>query len=172
MKELTLINPENALEEEVKNYRVREAARAVVVDEDGMVVLLHVSKDNYYKLPGGGIEDTEDKITALQRECQEEIGCDIEVINEIGFIVEYKKIYNLKQISYCYFAKVNGQKGTPRFTDEEVAEGFKEVWLCYEDAKCVLAETRAANFEGSAYIVLRDSIFLEEAKDYLTDLRQ
>ena len=56
MKQLKLINPENVSEEEVKNYSVREAVRAVVFDEDKKVALLYVSKENYYKIPGGGIE--------------------------------------------------------------------------------------------------------------------
>lgn len=80
MKQLALINPENSTEEEVKTYQVREAARAIVLDENNMIALLHVSRDGYYKLPGGGIEDSEDPVDALKRECREEIGCEIEVI--------------------------------------------------------------------------------------------
>lgn len=171
MKELKLINPENALEEEAANYRVREAARAIVVDEDGMIALLYVSKEHYYKLPGGGIENGEDKIAALRRECREEIGCDVEVAGEVGVIVEYRKIFNLKQISHCYFAKIKGQKSVPSFTDEEVDQGFQEVWLPYEDAKRAVGENKATNMEGSAYIVARDSAFLEEARNYLANFK-
>jgi 8-oxo-dGTP pyrophosphatase MutT (NUDIX family) len=96
MKLIKIINPENVSEEEVKGYRTREAGRAVVFDDEGKVALLSVSKENYYKLPGGGVEEGEDKITALHRECQEEIGCDVEIVNELGFIVEYRKIFTLK----------------------------------------------------------------------------
>jgi len=72
MKQLKLINPENVSEEEIKKYLVREVGRAVVVDEDKKIALLYVSKENYYKLPGGGIEEGEDKISALKRECLED----------------------------------------------------------------------------------------------------
>lgn len=167
MKQLKLINPENVSEEEVKNYPVREAGRAVVFDEDGKVALLFVAKENYYKLPGGGIEGGEDKMTALQRECQEEIGCDVEVLNEIGFIVEYRKIHTLKQTNYCYLAKVKGEKGTPDYTDDEKENGFKQVWLPYEEALKTITETKANNIEGGSYIVPRDTAFLKEAKNYL-----
>ncbi|HEY4496078.1 MAG TPA: NUDIX domain-containing protein [Candidatus Paceibacterota bacterium] len=126
MKLIKLINPENVSEEEVKNYRVREAGRAIVLDENGHIGLLHVSKENYYKLAGGGIEEGEDKIIALRRECLEELGCDIEITGEIGFIVEYRRIFNLKQTSYCYLAKVKGKKGNPDFTDDEKENGFKQ----------------------------------------------
>ena len=157
------MSPKQKLKAEVKNYRVREAGRAVVIDENGMIALLHVAKESYYKLPGGGIEDTEDKMTALQRECQEEIGCDVEVIGEIGIIVEYRKIFNLKQTSHCYLAKVKGEKGEPNFTDDEKENGFEQVWLPYGEALKVLSESKATNIEGNAYIVPRDTAFLEEA---------
>ena len=172
MKQLKLINPENVSGEEVKNYKVREATRAVVFDEEGKIVLLHVIKENYYKLPGGGVEETEDKMISLRRECQEEIGCDIDVIGEIGSIVEYRKIFNLKQISYCYLAKIKGQKGTPNFTEDEKNNGFEQVWLPYNEALKVLTKTKATSIEGSAYIVPRDTIFLEEAKKYLANLNK
>ena len=167
MKQLKLINPENVSEEEVKNYSVREAVRAVVFDEDKKVALLYVSKENYYKIPGGGIEYGEDKVKALLRECQEEIGCDVEFINEIGFIVEYRRIFNLKQTSYCYLAKVKGQKGTSSFTDSEKEDGFEQLWLPYDEALKTLAESKATSVEGSAYIVPRDTTFLKEAKNYI-----
>jgi 8-oxo-dGTP diphosphatase len=164
MKLIKIINPENVSEEEVQSYRTREAGRAVVFDNDNKVALLHVTKENYYKLPGGGIEDGEDKISALYRECQEEIGCDVEIINELGFIVEYRKIFTLKQTSYCYLAKVKGPKGKPDFTDSEKEKGFEVVWLSYEEAIKALNDSKAVSVEGGSYIVPRDIAFIEEAR--------
>jgi len=167
MKLLKLINPENVSEEEVKNYSMREAGRAVVLDEGGKIALLHVTNKNYYKLPGGGIETGEDKIIAVKRECLEEIGCEIEIINEIGTIVEYRKLLNprnLKQTSYCYLAKVKGEKGIPEFTESEKRNGFENVWLPYDEALKALTESQALNNEGKYYIVPRDKTFLEEAR--------
>ncbi|MDP3948543.1 MAG: NUDIX domain-containing protein [bacterium] len=170
MEQLKLINPEQASEEEVKLYSVRKAARAVVFDKDKNVALLHVSRFGYYKLPGGGLEEGEDIETALRRECQEEIGCEIEVLGEIGSIVEYRKMFNLTQISYCYLAKVKGVKGTPNFDEGELKEGFKGVWLPYDKALETITQNIASNFEASAYIVPRDIIFLKAAKKYLANL--
>jgi 8-oxo-dGTP diphosphatase len=167
MKEIKLINPENTSEEEVKKYPVREASRAVVVDREGKIALLHVTKDNYFKLPGGGIETGEDKISALKRECQEEIGCDIEIVGEIGSIVEYRKSFELKQTSYCYFARVSGEKRTSNFDAGEVAAGFEQVWLPYEEALRYMAENKAPGFKEREYIVSRDLLLLEEARNYL-----
>lgn len=138
MEEIILLNPENVTAEEAGAYRIREAARAVVVDERGTIALLYVARDNYYKLPGGGIEGSEDSIAALKRECQEEIGCEIEVSGEIGLITEYRKKFSLKQISYCYVAKVSGEKKIPEFTNDEIEHGFEVVWLTFDDAKAAL----------------------------------
>lgn len=167
MKQILLLNPEEATEEEVKTYSVREAARAVVFDEDNNVAILHVKNEGYYKLPGGGL-DGEDKIVGLERECQEEIGCDVDVISEIGMIVEYRKFCNLKQISHCYLAKIRGEKGKPNFTEEELKDGFEQLWLPYDEVKKLVAKTTdKTNFEGSAYIIPRDSAILNEVSRFI-----
>lgn len=167
MKQLANINPEQVSEREVSKYPIREAVRAIVVDRENNIALLHVTKEQYYKLPGGGIEGTEDHKSALRRECLEEIGSDIEVIYEIGSITEYRKIFTLKQISYCYLARLKGEKGNPKFTEEEIENGFEQVWLPYEKALGVLSKNVATNIEGRDYIVPRDSIFLREAEALL-----
>ncbi len=39
---------------------------------------------------GRGIEEGEDNIEALKRECMEEIGCTITNVRELGVIEEYR----------------------------------------------------------------------------------
>lgn len=161
MKQILFLNPENVSEDEAQNYPLREAARAVVLDKNGMIALLYVSKGNYYKLPGGGIESMEDTLSALQRENLEEIGCEIEVGKEVGSVLEYRKFAKIRQISYCYLAKVKGEKGVPDFTQSEKDRGFKLAWFPLEKAKQLFSENQATNPEGSLYIVPRDRALLE-----------
>ena len=162
MKKIALINLENVSEQESSTYRIREAARAVVFDENEKVALLHATKNGYYKLPGGGIEKGEDISKALERECQEEIGCDIEVEKELGLIIEYRKKFNLKQTSYCYIAKLSGKKGTPHLMESEIEEGFETVWFPLEEAYRVVSQSKPTIYEGP-YMVARDSAFLSAA---------
>jgi 8-oxo-dGTP diphosphatase len=81
----------------VSDYRTREAARAVMLDDSKQVYLMHVSLHGYHKLPGGGIDEGENVESALARELLEEVGCKAEIISELGEIVEYRDYEKLKQ---------------------------------------------------------------------------
>lgn len=167
MKQIALINIEGVNENEAMGYRTREACRAVVFDSEGKVALLHVTKENYYKLPGGGIEEGEDKVSSLKRECLEEIGCDIDITKELGFIVEYRKISNLKQTSFCYCANLKGEKGLPNFTEHEKENGFEQIWVSYEEALKFLSPINSSlddEIKTKTYIVSRDYCILREVE--------
>lgn len=169
MKEILTLNPEGATEAEVATYRIREAARAIVRDADGKIALLHVSNDGYYKLPGGGIEAGEDRLLALARECDEEIGCDIDGIGEVGIVIEWRKFQTLFHTSYCYIARVKGEKRSPHFTDTEIEGGFEIAWVTYDDAVRLMEEglQTATTKQGKEYIVPRDIALLKAAKTLL-----
>ncbi|MCC6710924.1 MAG: NUDIX domain-containing protein, partial [Candidatus Pacebacteria bacterium] len=115
---------------------------------------------------GGGINPGENKLTALKRECLEEIGCEIEITAELGKIIEYRKMWQLQQISYCYLAKITGPKGLSNFTKKELADGFQQLWLPYPKALSLVSTNQALNSEGKNYIVPRDTLILELAKKY------
>ncbi|HOZ36715.1 MAG TPA: NUDIX hydrolase, partial [bacterium] len=57
-------------------YKVRRAARAVVLDQDNKVAIVWNDKGQHHKIPGGKIEEWEDIEMALKREIKEETGCD------------------------------------------------------------------------------------------------
>ncbi|MDB5245373.1 MAG: ADP-ribose pyrophosphatase [Parcubacteria group bacterium] len=141
---------------------MRVAARAVVLDADNKIALLHVTRDGYYKLPGGGVEEGEDMLTALKRECQEEIGCDIEVVEEIGTTTEYWKEDTEKQISHCFLTKLAGPKGAPDLTESEKERGYETVWFPYNEALEIVRNATTTHWEAR-YIIQREILFLEAA---------
>jgi 8-oxo-dGTP pyrophosphatase MutT (NUDIX family) len=148
-----------------KDFTAREAARAVVVDEQGRVALLKVGKYNYHKLPGGGIEGDEDKLQALQRELLEEIGCTATVTAEIGQIIEYRDQYRLQQTSYCYLAQKFGEQQSLTLTEKELSEGFEMLWAdSIEVAIALFKADQPADYGGS-FIQRRDLKILETAKE-------
>lgn len=162
MKLIDTIQFKDLVEEETDKFKVRRAARAVVFDKDNKIGLLYVSKSNYHKLPGGGLEGDESIEEALGRECLEEVGCDIEVISELGEIVEYRDEWFVKQHSYCYMANVVGEKGLPNFTEDEIADGFEIKWVLLDEAVELLKNDKPESY-GGGFIQARDSLFLEEA---------
>ena len=64
---------------DTKNYKengvtyIRNSSRCITI-KNGKVAMIHSLKYNYYKFPGGGIEQDETKEEALIRETLEEAG--------------------------------------------------------------------------------------------------
>ena len=171
MKSLLTITEQDIVQDapvvDTANYRKREAARAVVIDDDGKVALLRVGADNYHKLPGGGIDEGENIQDALERELLEEIGCKAEVLNEVGAIIEYRDEVELFQTSYCFTAKQIGEKGEPDFTEHELNRQFSIVWAeNIDDAIAILDDDEPASYEGF-FIQKRDLVLLRAAKELL-----
>lgn len=161
----------NALVDATKRdeYRIRYAVRAVIFDGNGAVPLLHAVVRNYYKLPGGGVDDNEDLHTALKRELEEEIGSCAMITRELGQILEWRDSERLKQVSFCYTAILQGDKGIPRFTEKELAGGFEVVWAT--DIKHALSLVEMAVDRDDvevSFMTTRDSTILRTAARKLT----
>jgi 8-oxo-dGTP diphosphatase len=144
----------------------REASRAVAQDADGRIPILFVGKHGYHKLPGGGIEPGETREEALAREMKEETGCAIEIIGEVGSIVEYRTDWNIRQISYCYLGKILS-KGEVEFDEGEIRDDFRLVWMTLDAAIATLESDRPDSYYDGGFIRERDLYFLKEAKRLL-----
>src|SRR3989338_10770242 len=166
MQFLKAINPEKVDENNIPGWEHRKAARAVVFDNENRIGLLNVSGRGYYKLPGGGIEKDEDTKTALDRECEEELGAKVEALKEIGSIVEYRAQLKLWQISYCFLARTGSEKKAPNFTDEEKSFGFEVVWVEPKEALRLLNLQQTTDYEGK-FIEERDFCFLAKALEVI-----
>jgi len=164
MKLLKIIKDAEPADE--ANIKTREGSRAVLFDDNGMVPLLFVSKFNFHKLPGGGIESGEDQIQALKREAMEEVGCEIEVKDEIGKIIEYRTEWNIKSTNYCYWGRIIS-KGTTSFTEREIEQGFEVVWMTLPDAIKKIETDEPECYEG-IFIQKRELTFLKETLKLLT----
>jgi len=144
-------------------YTERRASRAILFDNDKNIALLFVSKFNNHKLPGGGIEGEETILQGLNRELLEETGCRAKNVKEMGEVEEFRNKYAIHQISYCFLADLDGEKGTPHFEADEIEDGFKVVWVKLEEAiKMQENELDAVTYEGKFYC-RRELAFLKEA---------
>ena len=147
---------------------IRSAARAVIFSGN-KIALLHVTKNNYHKLPGGGIEKSETVKGALIREIAEETGCKIKITGEVGKVIEHRShegILNrnagVLQTSYCYLADVL-EKGKPNFDEGEKEAGYKLEWASLDLAIKMIENSKPNNYEGK-FIVKRDLALLRAAK--------
>ncbi len=152
-------------ESDVK-YVLREVARSIIFREDGKIPILHVSKLNYHKLPGGGVDPGEKVKDALHREIMEETGCVIEVQQEVGMIIEYKDKQKEMQKSYCYISKLREDTGKVDFTKGEIAKGFKLMWMTVDEALSAMEKDVPTTYMGN-FIVKRDITFLKAAQELL-----
>lgn len=84
---------------DIKNYdpgwkrSERHSARAIIRLSDGRIALVYARNLGYYKFPGGGIHEGEDKIAALVREVAEETGLVVvpESVREYGVTHRFQK---------------------------------------------------------------------------------
>lgn len=142
-------------------YRIRKAARAVILNPMHEIALLYVAKKHVHKLPGGGIEQGENVSDALVRETMEEVGVEIETLADIGMIIEYRGEQGLLQISYCFLAHTVQESGSPAYTDEEREDGFVLRWVPVDEALPLLEQDQPSDYT-SCFIHERDIRFLQK----------
>jgi len=142
-----------------RRWEVRRAARTILLNAKGEVAIINVTRDGYYKIPGGGIEDGEDIRIAVEREASEEAGCKIKVQDDLGIIIEYRPEHEFVQISFCFVAKVT-EEGKINLTEKEREEGFILEWHTPEKA-LELMEARP-NMYHHWFMATRDYEFMKE----------
>ncbi len=159
MKKLIVIKDKDigAIEKKIA-YHMRYSARGIVRHKR-QIALLHVQKFDYYKLPGGGMESTETPEQGFLREVKEEVGAEVKIVKKIGETEEFRSHTKTHQISYCLVADVI-KMGAPSFEADEIADGFKVVWMPIEEA-LPLFKIAPKSYEGR-FIVKRDLRVLEE----------
>ena len=151
-----------------KKYTLRKSARCVLLNDKNEVSLQFVGKNNYYKLPGGGVGEGESEKETLVREIIEEVGCDITIERELGIVIEYRDAHNLLQISYGYLARVRGDIRAPQYEQGEIEDGFEPVWKSIDEALDLFEEYRPEEVYPARHIVTRERLFLQEAKLFLS----
>ena len=155
-----------ASDEDFSGWRVREAVRAVLLNDSNEIALMHIAKYNVYKLPGGGVDEGENLETAFVREMMEETGCEAKKTDEIGITIEKRDQWKMFQISHCYVARAKEVKSL-ELTEEEKDSGFSLHWIKSVDEALKLVDKNISNRYDDKYIRNRDLAILKTAKKVL-----
>lgn len=153
--------------------KARYATRTVLLDKNNQIAILYVAKHNYYKIPGGGVEEGEDLEMAAKREVLEEAGCDCEIITGLGRTENNLPGWDLHDISDGFLARVVGGKGETNFDDYEAERGFNLEWCENIDAAIAKIENTVATDSDAAVLQARDFEYIKKAQKVLShDLSQ
>ena len=136
----------------------RLAVRALVVDENDRVALLHSKKYGYYELPGGGLESGEDLEAAAIRETEEETGFRVEVTNALGWVEAKISPSKYKNMNHGYLCRLLGE-GEAKFNQDEQDADLEVVWV---ESFAAAIQTIEKNGEG--YPTKRDRAIIQSAQ--------
>ena len=131
---------------------VRNSARSIMI-RNGKAAMIHSLKYDYYKFPGGGIEEGETPVEALIRETREEAGLVIipETIREYGFVHRIQKSSTdetecFVQDNYYYLCKAMEQLISQQLDDYEAQESYR-----LEFVEPLVAISKNRNVKNSPY---------------------
>ena len=130
----------------------RNSARSIII-RDCKVAMVHSIKYDYYKFPGGGIENGEDPIEAMIRETREEAGLVVvpDSIKEYGYVHRIQRSDKdatecFVQDNYYYLCKAADQLVSQQLDDYEEQESYR---MEYVDPLIVIKKNR--NIKNSPY---------------------
>ena len=119
--------------EGMSNKEPRKTSRAIVVNEEGNCAVLYAKKFGLYSLPGGGIEDGEDEVSALVREVYEETGCACDTIQQLGMVSENRNHQDYTTVSYYFIVYTKAKSLELHLTEVEIENGTTVMWLPLEE---------------------------------------
>ncbi|MBE5958822.1 MAG: NUDIX domain-containing protein [Lachnospiraceae bacterium] len=142
---------------------IRPSVRGVVIRGD-KIALVYSSKYDYYKFPGGGIDEGETHQQTLIREVLEESGLVVipSSIKEYGVVLKkekgkYQDLFI--QESFYYFCDAEREEKIHEMDDDEREEGFMLKWVDPKEA----IETNLHHDHGEKSNVLAKNMMLREA---------
>ena len=142
---------------------IRHSARTIII-ESGLVALVYSKKYDYYKFPGGGIEENETPVAAAIRETKEEAGI---IVNEQDLIpyglVKRKEKSNIQgvfvQDNYYYLVNNYKLSYEQKLDDYEKEEGYT---LCFvEPLHAITINRTHSHGDTNQNMLERDAKVLE-----------
>ena len=137
----------------------RPSARGIII-KDGRVAMIHSALYDYYKCPGGGIEEGESPVQAMIREVKEESGLTVipESIRELGNVRRRSKTQRgglFTQDNFYFVCSCKEDIGSTNLDDYESEEGFTLEFVNPNDA---IKKNQNCNYEDKMPLMLKREI--------------
>ena len=139
----------------------RITARAIVKNRDGLYAVMYSDKFMLHSLPGGGVEDGEDVLTALRREVYEETGCVCDEIQELGVVTENRASLDYTQINYYFVVTTTHTTGENHLTEAEQDSRTIVRWETFAEMVRLISVQEFDRVQAK-YLKARDVMALRE----------
>ena len=148
----------------------RSIVRGIVYNDNYQIALMYLYNDDkfghrdYLETPGGGVEKGETLLEALRRELREELGAEIDNIEEIGRVVDFYNLIYRRNNNHYYLCRLTDLHEN-HFTEKEkqLVAGVK--WIDIDEAIEVMDNTIRTNI--STLVINRELPILKIARNML-----
>lgn len=154
----------------------RPSVRAIILNDNNKIALVYSKKEKYYKFPGGGIKQDENKKEALVREVREEVGLIVipESICEFGSVMRRQRSNVspntiFEQENYYYTCKTKNQIVDQELDNYEAEAGFMLKFVSLDEAILVNSTYKSENYFNEI-MIMRETKVLQIVKDKICSL--
>ena len=150
----------------------RPSARGIIL-RNHTIALVYSQKEHYYKFPGGGIREQEERKKALIREVREEVGLIVipDSIREFGSVMRRQKSNQspdtvFEQENFYFFCQVKNQLTEQELDDYEKEAGFSLRFVDMDEAINTNRDYDSQDF-FNRIMIQREMRVLQLVKEYL-----
>jgi 8-oxo-dGTP pyrophosphatase MutT (NUDIX family) len=132
--------------DDVKHLTPRVGARGIVKKDD-KYLMVRFANDDFYTLPGGGVEHDESYEEACIREIKEETGYLCKVVRKGITLKEY--FSDSVWINHYFILEIE-QELTQNLTKEELELGLEPVWKTLEEVLDIFSSSESSHKDADA----------------------
>lgn len=150
-------------------YEERVTGKAIILDAEKNIALVGNTVNEYYLLPGGGIELGENIIDGIIRECKEETGYIVEALEIVGVTEDFRARDKRHYTNYCYIMRLIS-KGKTEHTKSEEKNGMYTKWFSITEAVELFKKQEQklkageVSFYNTGFNIVRDGFLIKRAK--------